>query len=159
MPLTTTTTSASTSTSVTGSTTTLTDGTLTLRYTLTDDGVMFECSGRRAIDGVIELEPELWRAWLVEGLDLVVEPAVSGPSVLVRLTDAFGDDLVTTAGDPTPVAAATRLRAHVLFEDSSGMSFKIALGGAGAVRVDLADLSSNLRPPPPRLPSDPPRPN
>lgn len=159
MPITTTTTSASTSTSTTGSSTTLADGTLTLRYTLTDDGVIVECAGRRSLDGVLELEPELWRAWLSEGLDLVVEPTFAGPDILVRLTDAFDRDLLTTDGEPTPVAAQTRLRAHVLFADSTGMSFKIALGGAGAARIDLADLTSNLRPPPPRLPPDPPRPN
>ena len=159
MPLTTTTTSASTSTSVTGSTTTLTDGTLTLRYSLSGGTLVFECCGQTTSTGRISLAPELWRAWLREGLDLVVEPAAPSPTLLVRLTDASGRDLLTTDGEPTPVSATARLRAHLLFADTSGMSFKIALGDTGAVHVDLADLSSGLRPPPPRLPPDPPKPN
>lgn len=158
MPLTTTT-SASTSTSVTGSTTTLTDGTLTLRYSLSGGTLVFECCGQTTSTGRISLAPELWRAWLREGLDLVVEPAAPSPTLLVRLTDASGRDLLTTDGEPTPVSATARLRAHLLFADTSGMSFKIALDGAGAAFIDLADLSSSLRPPPPRLPPDPPKPN
>lgn len=165
MPTSTTTTSTtSVSTlSLTGtSTTTLTDGTLTLRYALSGGTLVFECCGQTTettSTGRIALAPELWRAWLREGLDLVVEPAAPSPTLLVRLTDASGRDLLTTDGEPTPVSATARLRAHVLFADTSGMSFKIALDGAGAAFIDLADLSSSLRPPPPRLPPDPPKPN
>ncbi len=168
MPTSTTTTSTtSVSTlSLTGtSTTTLTDGTLTLRYALSGGTLVFECCGQTTqtnqttSTGRIALAPELWRAWLREGLDLVVEPAAPSPTLLVRLTDASGRDLLTTDGEPTPVSATARLRAHLLFADASGMSFKIALDGAGAAFIDLADLSSSLRPPPPRLPPDPPKPN
>lgn len=162
MPTSTTTTSTtSVSTlSLTGtSTTTLTDGTLTLRYALSGGTLVFECCGQTTSTGRISLAPELWRAWLREGLDLVVEPAAPSPTLLVRLTDASGRDLLTTDGEPTPVSATARLRAHLLFADTSGMSFKIALDGAGAAFIDLADLSSSLRPPPPRLPPDPPKPN
>ena len=162
MPTSTTTTSTtSVSTlSLTGtSTTTLTDGTLTLRYSLSGGTLVFECCGQTTSTGRISLAPELWRAWLREGLDLVVEPTAPSPTLLVRLTDASGRDLLTTDGEPTPVSATARLRAHLLFADTSGMSFKIALDGAGAAFIDLADLSSSLRPPPPRLPPDPPKPN
>lgn len=161
MPITTTTTtSVSSALSLTGtSTTTLTDGTLTLRYALSGGTLVFECCGETTSTGQIVLAPELWRAWLREGLDLVVEPSAPTPALRVRLTDASDRDLLTADGDPTPVSATARLRAHVLFADSSGMSFKIALGDTGAVHVDLADLSSGLRPPPPRLPPDPPKPN
>lgn len=162
MPTSTTTTSTtSVSTlSLTGtSTTTLTDGTLTLRYSLSGGTLVFECCGQTTSTGRIALAPELWRAWLREGLDLVVEPAAPSPTLLVRLTDASDRDLLTTDGEPTPVSATARLRAHLLFFDTSGMSFKIALDGAGAAFIDLADLSSSLRPPPPRLPPDPPKPN
>lgn len=158
MPITTT--SVSSPLPVAGtSTSTLTDGTLVLRYALAGSALVFECCGQTSSTGRIVLAPEVWRAWLREGLALVVEPSAPAPTLLVRLTDATGRDLRTTDGEPTPVSATARLRAHLLFADSSGMSFKIALDGAGAVTVDLADLSTQLRPPPPKLPPDPPRPN
>lgn len=142
------------------STAALTDGVLPLRYTVSGTVATFECCGQRvSAGGTINLAPETWRAWLFQGIDLAVEPAAAAPTVLVRLSDASGRALKTTEGEPTPVSAPVRLRAHLLFADTTGMTFKIALDGAGAVLVVLSDISSQLRPPPPKLPPDPPQPN
>lgn len=143
----------------TTSTTSLTDGTLALRYAVVGGVAVFECCGQRPVDGTIYLAPETWRTWLFEGLDLVVEPSAPSPTLLVRLTDAGGRALTTTEGEPTPVSASVQLRTHLLFADSTGMRFKIALDGAGAVVVELSDRGAGLRPPPPQLPPDPPKPN
>lgn len=138
----------------------LTDGVLPLRYTVAGGVASFECCGQRVTaSGTIHLSPETWRAWLASGLDLTVEPAAAAPTLTVRLTDASGRALRTTDGEPTQVTAPVRLRAHLLFADSTGMTFKIALDGAGAVVLVLSDLGSQLRPPPPKLPPDPPQPN
>lgn len=154
------TTFVSSSLSITTSTSSLTDGALPLRYTVSGGLVTFECCGQRATaGGSINLAPETWRAWLSQGIDLAVEPATAAPTLTVRLTDTSGRALQTTDGESKLVTGSVRLRAHLLFADSTGMSFKIALDGAGAVYVFLADISSQLRPPPPKLPPDPPLPN
>jgi hypothetical protein len=141
-------------------TTALTDGVLPLRYAVAGGVASFDCCGQRATSGgTIHLAPETWRAWLFQGIDLAVEPAAAAPTLLVRLTDERGGALLTTDGEPTPVSAPVRLRAHLLFADLTGMTFKIALDGAGAVHVVLAEFGSKLRPPPPKLPPDPPQPN
>lgn len=150
----------SSSQSLATATTALTDGVLPLRYTLAGGVATFECCGQRASSsGTIHLAPETWRAWLFDGIDLDVEPAAAVPTLLVRLSDESGRALSTTEGEPTPVSAPVRLRAHLLFADSTGMTFKIALDGVGAVQIELSDISSQLRPPPPKLPPDPPQPN
>lgn len=134
----------------------LTDGTVVVRYTQVGGALAFECCGQTATRGRINLAPETWRAWVERGVDLVVEPGAPSPAWTVRATATSGRNLLTTAGVPTALTGTARLSARLLFADPSGMSFRIALDGVGAVDIDLADLSTGIRPPPPKLPADAP---
>lgn len=136
----------------------LTDGILTLRYAISGGAAVFECGGQTATSGWIELPPAVWLAWLREGIDLVVEPSSPSPALLVRVTDVNGRLLCTTDGEPTAVTGTSRLSVHLLFASPEGMSFKVAVDGAGSVNFELGGVTK-LRPPPPKLPPDPPIPN
>lgn len=136
----------------------LVDGTLVVRYALVGGVASFECGGQPITGGQLDLPPETWREWIDAGIDLVVEPSAPSPTLEIRLSDTSGRALRTTSGELRPVTATSRLRVHLLFAGNTGMSFKIALGAAGSVSVDLGDLTTQLRPPPPKLPSDPPPP-
>lgn len=152
-------TSLSSSTSLAGAPlSALLDGVLVVRYSLVGGVAVFECCGEPAYSGQIDLPPETWRAWIEKGIDLVVEPSAPSPTLGLRVTDIHGRALRTASGEVQPVTATSRLSVHLLFAGDTGMSFKIALDGAGAVFVDLGDLTTSLRPPPPKLPPDPPPP-
>lgn len=136
----------------------LVDGTLVVRYATVGGVTTFECGGQPVLGAQLDLPPETWREWTWTGIDLVVEPSAPSPTQQIRVTDTSGRALRTTTGVLTPVTATSRLCVHLLFAGDTGMSFKIALDGAASVGVDLGDLTTQLRPPPPKLPSDPPPP-
>ena len=138
---------------------TLPEGRLVVRYSTSGTVPVFECAGQRVSGGTFNLSRETWIAWRDRGIDLVVEPGAPSPARIVRVTATSGRNLLTTAGDPTPLTGAARLAARLLFDGDAGMSFKLALDGLGAVEIDLGDISSQIRPPPPKLPPDPPKPN
>ena len=138
---------------------TLPDGLLTVRYGMSGSTPVFECVGQRVSGGRINLSPETWIAWQDRGIDLVIEPGAPSPARTVRVTATSGRSLLSTAGDPVPLVATAQLAARLLFDGDAGMSFKIALDGLGAVEIDLGDISSQIRPPPPKLPPDWPKPN
>ncbi|WAS92343.1 hypothetical protein [Nannocystis punicea] len=138
---------------------TLPDGLLTVRYGASGSLPVFECAGQRVTGGLINLSRETWIAWQDRGIDLVVEPGAPNPARTVRVTATSGRNLLTTAGDAVPLVATARLGARLLFDGDAGMSLKIALDGLGAVEIDLCDVSSHIRPPPPKLPPDAPKPN
>ena len=131
-------------------------GVLTVRYVLSAGVPVFECCGQPVTGGRVNLPRETWEAWLSTGIELVVEPSAPTSALTVRLTATSGRDLVNTDGVPTPVVATARLGARLLFAGDVGMGFKIALERHGAVEIDLFDLTSGIRPPPPKLPPDPP---
>lgn len=137
---------------------TLPNGLLAVRYTATGSALVFECAGQRVTGGRITLSQETWIAWRDRGIDLVVEPGAPSPARTVRVTNTSGRNLVTTAGEPVTLAATAHLGVRLLFADDAGMSFKIALDGLGAVELDLGHISSHIRPPPPKLPPNPPKP-
>ncbi|MBZ5714550.1 hypothetical protein [Nannocystis pusilla] len=138
---------------------TLPEGLLAVRYTTSGTVPVFECAGQRVSGGRLNLSRETWIAWIDRGIDLLVEPGAPSPARTVRVTATSGRSLLTTAGEPTPLVATARLGARLLFDGDAGMSFKIALDGLGAVEIDLCDITSAIRPPPPKLPPDAPKPN
>lgn len=138
---------------------TLPDGILAVRYLTTSSVPVFECAGQRVTGGRLNLSRETWIAWQSRGIDLVVEPGAPSPARTIRVTATSGRNLLTTDGEPVPLVATAHLGVRLLFADDAGMSFKIALDGLGAVEIDLSDISSQIRPPPPKLPPDGPKPN
>ncbi|MDC0717220.1 hypothetical protein [Nannocystis bainbridge] len=138
---------------------TLPDGLLTVRYGASGSSPVFECVGQRVTGGRINLSRETWIAWQARGLDLAIEPGSPSPARTVRVTATSGRHLLSSAGHPVPLVATAQLGARLLFDGDAGMSFKIALDGLGAVEIDLGDISSQIRPPPPKLPVDAPKPN
>lgn len=137
---------------------TLPNGLLAVRYAIHNGAPVFECVGQSVAGGRINLSQETWIAWRDRGIDLVIEPSAPSPARTVRVTATSGRSLLTTAGEPVTLAAPARLSARLLFADDAGMSFKIALDGLGAVELDLGQISSHIRPPPPKLPPNPPKP-
>ena len=136
----------------------LAGGVLTVRYVVSAGVPVFECCSQTVTGDRFNLAPETWRSFLPDGIDLVIEPLAPSPALTVRVTATSGRALLTTEGVATPLVATARLGARLLFASDTGMSFKIALDGHGAVEIDLFDLTSHIRPPPPKLPPDPPSP-